>query len=176
MQFRGFSLPKIVILSIFLVNSTLVLMEPLSAQETGSLEERITRLEKMIYELRVEVDQFKGGNPSSSSDESKQKPPSEEIIKKAIAEQLKKQVPMSWAGSTMGGKNTKINQIEIKQIGTFSEQEEYWPVRARVKGTCTVKSLMPNILPAEQKTFDQVGDFKIYQDDYGKWKAHIGMM
>ena len=151
-------------------------MEPVSAQETGSLEKRVTRLEKMIFELRAEVAQLKGGTPSSSSQESKQKPPSEEIIKKAIAEQLKRQVPMSWAGSTMGGKNTKINKIEIKQIGTFSEQEEYWPVRARVKGTCTVESVVRGILPAEQKAFDQVGDFKIYQDDYGKWKAHIGMM
>ncbi len=176
MQFRGFSVSKIVILTIFLVGSILVLIELVSAQETGSLEKRVTRLERLIFELRAEVEQLKGKTPSFPSDENKQKPPSEEIIKKAIAEQLKKQVPMSWAGSTMGGKNTKIKQIEIKQIGTFNEQEEYWPVMARVKGSCTVESLMPSILPAENKAFDQIGDFKIYQDDYGKWKAYIGMM
>ena len=176
MQIRGFSVPKIVILTIFLVGSTLVLMEPVSAQETGSIEERVIRLEKMLSKLRAEVDQLKGGAPSSSSQESKQKPPSEEIIKKAIAEQLKRQVPMSWAGSTMGGKNAKISLIEIKRIGNFNDREEYWPVRARVKGTCTVESVVRGILPAEQKSFDQVGDFKLYQDDYAKWKAHIGMM
>jgi hypothetical protein len=171
---RGISVPKFAFITIFIISSIVLLLDPLPAQESRSLEKRVTNLEIMVKKLKAEVDQLKGNAPSS--EENKQKPPSEEVIKKAIAEQFKKQVPMSWAGSTMGGKNARIELIEIKQTGTFNDREGYWPVKARVKGTCTVESLMPGLTPTEKKAFDRIGDFKIYQDDYGSWKAYIEMM
>ncbi len=100
------------------------------------------------------------------------KGPSDEAIKSAITEQLKHQVPLSWSGSLMGGKDAQIELIEIKQKGKFNDQARYWPIRARVKGTCEADFLFKT----ETKAFDQVGDFKLYQDDYGDWKASIEMM
>jgi hypothetical protein len=98
--------------------------------------------------------------------------PSDDTIKSAIAELLKHQVPMSWSGSLMGGKNAQIELIEVKQVGKFNDQAKYWPIKARVKGTCQADLLFYT----ETRAFDRVGDFKLYQDDYGNWKASIEMM
>ena len=95
--------------------------------------------------------------------------PSDGTLKSAITEHLKQEVPFSWSGSLMGCKNTQIELIEIKQIGKLNDQDKYWPVKTRVKGTC--QSL--GMYETSTIVLDQVGDFKIYQDDYGNWKANI---
>jgi len=95
--------------------------------------------------------------------------PSGSTIQSAITELLKREVPMEWSGSMMGGQNARIELIEIKQIGKFNDKDKYWPVKARVKGTCQANF----ILSMETRAFDRVGDFMIYQDDYGNWKASL---
>ncbi len=99
------------------------------------------------------------------------RPPSKTVIKSAITDYLHLQVPISWSRSLMGGKNAKIELIEIKAVGKFKKQGNYWPVKARVKGTCEASL----ILSTETRRFDKVGDFELSQDDYGNWKASIGM-
>ena len=69
----------------------------------------------------------------------------------------------------MGGKNAIVEKIEIQQIGNFNEQGKYYPVKCRVKGTCDAEYLFET----KKAAFDKVGDFKIKQDDYGKWFADI---
>lgn len=98
--------------------------------------------------------------------------PSEKAIKTAITELLKQEVPMSWSGSMMGGENAQIELIEIQQIGKFNRQGQYWPVKARVKGSCQANF----IFSTETRAFDRVGDFQVRQDDYGNWKASLEMM
>ncbi|MFQ5753539.1 MAG: hypothetical protein ACE5HI_16235 [bacterium] len=93
--------------------------------------------------------------------------PSENLIKTAITRSLEERVPVSWAGSLLGGNNAKIESIDILQIGKYSEQRKYWPIKARVKGFCDANLLVRT----ERKEFDRTGDFKLYQDDYGNWKA-----
>jgi len=95
--------------------------------------------------------------------------PSDDVIKSAITNHLKHKVPMSWSGSLMGGKNAYIELIEIKQIGDFNKKLNYWPVKARVKGNCQAEFLFKT----ETRSFDRIGNFKLYQDDYGNWKAAI---
>lgn len=97
--------------------------------------------------------------------------PSDDTIKSTITEHLKHQVPMSWSGSLLGGQNAQIELIEIKQRGKFNDQAKYWPIKARVKGVCQANL----VFKTENRAFDEVGDFKLYQDDYGNWKASIEM-
>ncbi len=96
-------------------------------------------------------------------------PPSDGTFKSAITEHLKQEVPFSWSGTLMPCEKTQIELIEIKQIGKFNDQDKYWPVKARVKGTCQSLGMYETITRA----LNQDGDFKIYQDDYGNWKAAI---
>ena len=99
-------------------------------------------------------------------------PPSEQAIKKAITSSLKHKVPMSWSGSLMGGNNAQIGLIEILQIGEFNKKGQYWPVKARVKGTCQADF----IYKTETRSFDRIGNFKLYKDDYVKLKAVIDLI
>ena len=57
--------------------------------------------------------------------------PSEDMIKVAITESFKQEVPVTWSGSLMGGRDGRVELIEIRQIGTFNERGKYWPVKAR---------------------------------------------
>ncbi len=100
------------------------------------------------------------------------KAPPDDAIKMAIADSLKRQVPVSWAGSLLGGRNANVQLVEIRQIGKFQKESGYWPVKARVKGTCEVDL----ITKREVREFDRVGDFVLSQDDYGNWVASIEMI
>lgn len=95
------------------------------------------------------------------------KAPSDTVIKSAIKDLLLQQLPLSWGGSILGSRNTNIELIEIKEKGKFHDKEKYLLVKARVKGSC--ESNM--ILKWEAHNFDNIGEFKIHQDDYGKWRA-----
>jgi len=98
--------------------------------------------------------------------------PSDGIVKAAIRALLKRQVPVSWAGSLMGGSNADIQDMQIVRRGPFNQRGGYWPVKVRVVGTCDAELMMRK----ERHAFDRVGDFKLIQDDYGDWQAFIEMM
>lgn len=149
-------------------------------QTTKTIEDRVAILEKEILELRSKINFLMGKinsqSPSSVSDNSgttttppKNKKPSDEEIKSALVEKFRKDVPATWAGSLMGGKNGVLNSIEILQIGNYNDQYRYWPMKIRVKGTCDADFIMKT----EKRSFDKTGDFKIKQDDYGKWTAEL---
>jgi hypothetical protein len=96
--------------------------------------------------------------------------PSDEKIKTGIIEYLQKEgAPPSWAGSLLGGKDVDVDLIDIEQIGNYNKDAKYWPIKARVKGTCKADLLVSR----ESRNFDRVGDFQLYQDDYGNWKARL---
>jgi hypothetical protein len=66
-------------------------------------------------------------------------------------------------------RDTQIELIEIKQRGKFNEESKYWPIKAHVKGSCQISFLQNS----QSKSFDKVGDFLLYQDDYENWKASM---
>lgn len=96
------------------------------------------------------------------------KMPSDETIKASIKESLLQQLPLSWSGSYMGYRNPKIDLIEIKEKGKFHSKEKFLMVKARVKGTTEANMLLNNW---KLNQFDGVAEFKVHQDDYGKWQA-----
>jgi hypothetical protein len=145
-------------------------------QQSGSLPERVSALENKVKELEHRLNALEtktlaansGGEPTAQSNTTVT-PPNEGSIKNAIIKRLKRKVPIAWSGSLMGGKNARIEFIEILQIGRYNERGRYWPVRARVKGTCEANLLSRT----EQKAFDRVGEFRVFQNDYGNWVADM---
>src|SRR5437762_3020012 len=80
--------------------------------------------------------------------------PSDTVIKQAITEHLEKNKAWSINANDENGRKSgqsdgkeprsrklklgaelKVNSVEVNQVGKFNEQEKYWPVKARVKGT-----------------------------------------
>ena len=145
---------------------------------SSRLNEKIEELEKRLFDIENRMDKIENqvtnlssrpvqSNVSTYTTQVGPQPPSDDQIKQAITAFFSRKVPPTWAGSLMGGKDARIQSIEIYQIGNYNDRVRYWPVRARVVGTCQA-----NLLARYETTsFDNVGDFKVYQDDYGNWKA-----
>lgn len=93
--------------------------------------------------------------------------PSDSTIKSAISESLQNDFPGSWAGSLLGGKNPNIHEIEIIKVGKFVKDGKYYPVKVKCSGTVEADLLFST----EQRSFDNEGEFKVFKDDYGDWKA-----
>jgi hypothetical protein len=96
--------------------------------------------------------------------------PSDKIAKDAVTECLSNGgLPLSWGGSLMGARLDSIETIEIVEKGNYNKEGKYLPMRIRVKGV----SMANMIFSKERHEFDAVGEFFLYKDDYGKWKARI---
>lgn len=96
--------------------------------------------------------------------------PSNSQIEETLTAELKSNIPISWVGNLMGGKNAKIDKIEIKKWGSFNKEQRYWPVMIRVTGSAELND------PFNQgkiRQFDAVSEFRFYKDDYGEWKASL---
>ncbi len=157
---------KRIIVNIIICAFTLALTSSLVAQ-TKTIEERLNDLEKRVQALEAKL------GTSSQSTQPNTKPqnnqPSNDIISNSIKGCLKKEVPATWSGSLMGGKNASVDLLEVQQIGNYNDQGRYWPVKCHVKGSCDADFL----LKTERRSFDKIGDFKLRQDDYGNWYAEI---
>jgi len=98
------------------------------------------------------------------------KKPSDESIKIAIIEYFQKNgVPPSWAGSLLGGKDAEIQAIDIEEIGNYNNDKKYWPIKARIRGDCKADFLVSR----ETRSFDRIGEFYLYEDDFGKLNARL---
>lgn len=150
-------------LKIFVIILVFGLVQSINAQ-SKSIEDRLNDLEKRVQVLETKL--------SISPLTTKSTQPTDDDIKTAIIEKLKKDVPHSWAGSLAGGTNGKVETIKIQQIGKYNDQGKYWPVKCRVKGTCEADFLTEK----KNVAFDKIGDFLIKQDDYGKWYADIDLI
>lgn len=157
------------LLNIFIVVISFFVAQSAYAQ-SKTIEERLNDLEKRVQALEAKIGTTT--SPSSNispSNKTQTTQITEDIIKAAIKEQLKREVPATWAGSLMGGKNANVERIDIQQIGNYNDQGKYWPVKCRVKGTSDADFLFET----KKTSFDKIGDFKIRQDDYGKWYSEL---
>ena len=84
-------------------------------------------------------------------------------------------MPFSFCGnSLMGGKAKEIKSVEIEKQSEIKERGNirFLVVKARVEGTCTTN--MPAFYQqktAKVRDFKGVGEFIVYEDDYGDWQA-----
>lgn len=97
-------------------------------------------------------------------------PPSDEVISAAVGRCLQSDIPISWVGNLMGGRNANLNSVEVVKVGIYNQQRQYWPMKIHCSGTCSLKD------PFNQGKivkFDKVGEFILVKDDYGEWQAQL---
>lgn len=96
--------------------------------------------------------------------------PSNSQIEEAVKIELQSNIPVSWVGNLMGGRNAKLSTIEVVEFGNFNKEQKYWPVKIRVVGSA---ELNDPFNPGKTTQFDNVSEFRLSKDDYGKWKASL---
>ena len=96
--------------------------------------------------------------------------PDNSEIESAVKVELKNNIPISWVGNIMGGKNAKIRTVEIKAWGTYNKEQKYWPGKIRVVGSAELKDPFNQ---GKLEQFDKTAEFKFIKDDYGKWQARL---
>ena len=96
--------------------------------------------------------------------------PSEDDLLIAVGRCLQNNIPVSWVGNFMGGKNANINRLDVVQIGIYNKESKYWPMKLRCQGTCQLNDPFNK---GRIISFDRVGEFLLYQDDYGEWQAKL---
>ena len=96
--------------------------------------------------------------------------PSTSEIEEAVKSELQNNIPVSWVGNLLGGKNAKISTLEIKEWGSFNKKGEYWPIKIRVVGSAELNDPFNQ---GKVKRFDKVAEFKFRKDDYRKWQASL---
>lgn len=142
-----------------------------SEQREGGYDEllqRILALEKRVQALEAKA--LVAAAPSSAAPVYVIPKPSATEIDEAVRAYLKREVPISWVGNLMGGENARVDLVEVAAMGIYNEQNKYWPMRLRCIGDCTLRDPFN---PGRVVTFDRVGEFVLYKDDYGKWKAEL---
>lgn len=143
--------------------------EPQPEQKSYLYEELLKRV--LALEKRVSVLEAKALTATTAAPPiAVLAKPSDQEVEEAVRIYLKREVPISWVGNLMGGENTEVDLVEVKTTGVYNEQQRYWPMRIRCIGSCRLRDPFN---PGRIVTFDRVGDFMLYKDDYGKWKAEL---
>lgn len=96
--------------------------------------------------------------------------PNESQMASAVERALGQEIPVSWVGNLMGGRGAKLSTVEVVRIGIYNDRQRYWPMQIHVIGRCLLND------PFNQNkvvSFDKVGDFAFYRDDYGTWQASM---
>lgn len=93
--------------------------------------------------------------------------PNNSAITTAVEENIMESIPASWAGSLLGGKATTVESITVLEIGKYNKDFDYYPVKIH----CIGKGEANTLYGTEPVDIDKEGDFQIYKDDLGKWKA-----
>jgi len=141
-----------------------------------NLERKVTALETNLKKLEkgtiVAIDKQSALQASSINENSRSRiiKPSDQEIENAIKDVLKKRVPGPWVGNLMGGRNANLSNVRVLEIGNYNLTRKYWPMRIQCVGTC---QLTDPFNQGKTIKFDQVGDFLLFQDDYGQWKAEM---
>ena len=98
--------------------------------------------------------------------------PSERDVRDAIEVHLANGVPLFWYPTMPTlSPQSKINAIEVRQIGQRNEKAGYWPVRARITGT--YMTMADDFVSNTRKPFDVTKEFRLRRDDWGEWKADV---
>lgn len=177
------NIKSIIFLSIFcfstLYSQTAGVSRQLTQEEKKikELEQAIESLQRRVGQLELKVSNMNQSQSVTSSQYSTPSTPSvpkpsNYDIEQAIKECLRKQVPKTWSGSLMGGRNGKVSNIQVIEMGIYNSRYRYWPVKAKVQGTCEAQF----IGQTQVNSFNQVGDFKVSQDDYGNWTASLDQL
>ena len=93
-------------------------------EKIKELEQKLVDLEKRVDQLEIQRDLLSSkatqSNLPTYTTQAGPQPPSDNQIKQAITNFFARKVPPTWAGSLMGGKDARIQSIEIYQIGNLA--------------------------------------------------------
>ena len=104
--------------------------------------------------------------------------PSQDTIKIAVSSNLKQGIPASLIpGGSMFtvGSNAQIEEIKIVSVGKAQDNSllgKGYPVKVRVRGTCTVASLAGS----GKRKFDGERDFFLSKNSQGNWVAQASTL
>lgn len=96
--------------------------------------------------------------------------PNTKQIHAAVSNTLKSEIPVSWVGNLMGGRLHSLKDLRVTRIGIYNIEKKYWPMKIRCVGIAALKDPFNK---GKKVSFDKVGDFLLYKDDYGDWKANM---
>jgi len=104
--------------------------------------------------------------------------PSNSEIGTAVGTNLKNYFPTWWTGLS-GVVDFRLTDVQLTSVtvtrwGVFNKDEKYWPILVRVVGRATVSPLFPEDagkIATPIRQFDQVTEFRLRRDDYGRWVA-----
>jgi len=94
--------------------------------------------------------------------------PSNKDVENAVKIEMQKGVPERWIKAMLEGKEPNLEKIEIIEWGKYNEYQKTWPVKVRIVGKATL--FIPFARSSEVRTFDEVGHFYFYRDDFDKWQ------
>jgi len=134
------------------------------------INKRLTIIENKVQHLESIIMKLNAASSAPSNAISQPPKPSQSEIKSAIKNHLKFNVPITWAGNLMGGKNAQLSSIEVIQVGIYNTTQKYWPMKIRCVGICELNDPFNQ---GKRVSFNRVGEFVLYKDDYGKWKAQM---
>lgn len=98
------------------------------------------------------------------------KAPDGKEVMVAVTKCLQSDIPVSWTGNLMGGKNAVLKEVSVVKVGIYNEREQYWPMKVHVVGSCQLNDPFNK---GKKVNFDKIGDFQFSKDDYGEWQAHL---
>lgn len=94
--------------------------------------------------------------------------PSNADVENAVEIEMQKGVPERWMKAMLQGKEPNLERVAIVEWGKFNENQKSWPIKVRVIGRATL--VIPYARSSEVRSFDEVGHFNFYKDDFDKWQ------
>lgn len=96
--------------------------------------------------------------------------PSEDVIRTAIQDYLRRNVPDQFGEKYLGigwpGVNGQLEQYEFIRMGDYNTDGKYWPVETSGNGQY-------DFLKGRRGKFQFRARFKIFKDDFGRWAAEF---
>jgi tetratricopeptide (TPR) repeat protein len=107
-------------------------------------------------------------NAAKLENEAKNAIPGKKQLYSAVANALRREIPISWVGNLTGGRLKSLNDLHVVRVGIYNKDRKYWPMKIRCSG---VAALNDPFNKGKLVSFDKVGEFLIFRDDYGDWQA-----
>ena len=94
--------------------------------------------------------------------------PANNVVEAAVRQSLLENgTPGSWIRQMGGGQKAEVELVSVEEWGSYNKDRSYWPVKIHVVGS----AISSNPFNKQRISFDKVADFRLRQDDYGKWEA-----
>ena len=97
-------------------------------------------------------------------------PPDDYQLRHLVQQSVQQGIPLTWLHDVHRGETEDVHiaSLSVFRQGRFNQQQEFWPYRLRLTGTCKLEIAKDN---EPVVSFDTVVDYRVFRDDFGNWKA-----